>query len=800
MFLAAKNQTIDQTWDKSLQLVNFDNEQDLIMSQLDYNMSAESRQKFKEIIKELQAEIPVSKFIKLVHPCDVFDILAGTSTGAILSFGLVGGNAKNDKDGEPAKHLPMSIEECIFMYQQNAYQIFAGTWSNWIRHKLGVASLIGSNYMYSQRILKKILEQQFGVKTLLCKLTNNKCIAAAVARKIGGGKDELVLFDTFKNNKCTPVVSALLASADAPIYFKTPVKIGDDSYIDGGIEGNCPLHAVFPLAESNFGKVDFVLSVAPPMKVKQAPSSWLSWVQYMANLPTNGEETYEKLKRKKPETHFFRLYPNLQIFSQHRHKAFAKYKRFEEFELNTAEVEEMIGITENWLKCAPPLGYSFMAILPIIIRLFFSQDKERQALTGPNLTGLIMNFGDYIFKKREQLGLVEVREQLQQLSNWIKDIHGETSDLYADITFHIAQCLKDEKNPKEALTYFDQLFKVESPGVSYNKYVARHYQASLCFEQMGSNSEAMHQQEKVLNDDTNREDTPNQFTPVVHRHKASCLYRQRKFLKAMEEFEKSISPQGDHTNYPPLEVARTFNDIGVCLQNLQHFGDANYQHNKALKLLKNMTSEAKVQKEMSRTYNLIGCCKMKDHREALRYFRESLTIAKKISRQTPSEEEAVAIICNNFAKCHYKLGEYREALARYEEALGILQNIHQNNCNSFTATVLHNHGLCLMKLPDYWPQAIEYLEESLNMYRMIFPNEETPEMRTILEKIKQCKQSKQVKLICLYFSSLSFQNTTKLGSVYMDKFIKTSIILISIKLKPVTSCSTHKIDQQETDG
>ena len=46
----------------------------------------------------------------LVHPTDLFDVICGTSTGALIAFGLVAGN-----NGEK-KNFPMSVEEVKELY------------------------------------------------------------------------------------------------------------------------------------------------------------------------------------------------------------------------------------------------------------------------------------------------------------------------------------------------------------------------------------------------------------------------------------------------------------------------------------------------------------------------------------------------------------------------------------------------------------------------------------------------------------------------------------------------------------
>ena len=96
------------------------------------------------------------------------------------------------------------------------------------------------------------------------------CIAAAVARKFDSSQKEnnagtLAIFDT-KSSISYRVTEVLKASCDAPIYFRTPTRIGDHLYIDGGVGGNCPLAQAIPRMRecSKIAHPNSVLSISPP--------------------------------------------------------------------------------------------------------------------------------------------------------------------------------------------------------------------------------------------------------------------------------------------------------------------------------------------------------------------------------------------------------------------------------------------------------------------------------------------------------------------------------------------------------
>ena len=91
----------------------------------------------------------------------------------------------------------------------------------------------------------------------------------AVARRVdqlnADSYDTLELFDS-KSHLLYPVKHVLQASSNAPIYFHTPVSIGDSKYIDGGVGGNCPLAQAIPRLKHLYprSELNHALSIAPP--------------------------------------------------------------------------------------------------------------------------------------------------------------------------------------------------------------------------------------------------------------------------------------------------------------------------------------------------------------------------------------------------------------------------------------------------------------------------------------------------------------------------------------------------------
>ena len=251
-----------------------------------------------------------------IHPNDIYDMIVGTSTGALIAFGLVGG--KSDEDGN---RLPMTLEECIDMYKEKTKQIFTKSWPHWSLSLIpGLGSIPFTTY--SKDNVKKVLLQQFG-ESCLGDFYNCKTIAGAVARQIGQN-EKLVLFETKSEEyKLYKAHQVLQATSNAPVYFDTPVRIGDKNFVDGGVGGNCPLAQAIPRAKCIFGeeaKITSAFSVAPPPPKELEVPHLLQvkyWLNYFVELSTNGRAIYSDAKQRNRAVEFRRLAPrgeSLKIF------------------------------------------------------------------------------------------------------------------------------------------------------------------------------------------------------------------------------------------------------------------------------------------------------------------------------------------------------------------------------------------------------------------------------------------------------------------------------------------------------
>jgi len=176
---------------------------------------------------------------------DYFDLITGTSTGAILASAL----ATNQ-----------NIDDVIDLYKKEGANIFSSNFCP-IKKYIGISMPFISclnmgifTRKYSQKVLKTQLESIFKDKTMSDTNTNLMLFATDIANGVPH------VFKSpydpeFTRDKNVKLSDAILASTSAPIYFD-PYLL-DDKYLlaDGGLWCNNPSICAVSEAKNRFGKV-----------------------------------------------------------------------------------------------------------------------------------------------------------------------------------------------------------------------------------------------------------------------------------------------------------------------------------------------------------------------------------------------------------------------------------------------------------------------------------------------------------------------------------------------------------------
>lgn len=161
---------------------------------------------------------------------ELFDIIAGTSTGGILALGLT----RPGPDGAPAYRA----EDLIDLYESEGHRIFSR--SRWHRIR-SLGNLIEEKYPASG--IETVLDQYFGTTRLKDALADVVITSYEIERRIAW---------FFRSRRARlrpdydfPMKQVARATSAAPTYFE-PVRIAshdaDEDYalIDGGVFANNP--------------------------------------------------------------------------------------------------------------------------------------------------------------------------------------------------------------------------------------------------------------------------------------------------------------------------------------------------------------------------------------------------------------------------------------------------------------------------------------------------------------------------------------------------------------------------------
>jgi hypothetical protein len=198
------------------------------------------------------------------------DILAGTSTGAIVAAALAIG-----KSPEDISKLFIDVGQKVFPARC------------WFSRKTAWLSAAPS---YSSAVLRAALEEQLGKRKL------GDCTKRLMIPAISLTQYKLKIFDSKdEGDKESNLVDVVLASAAAPTYF-LPAKVGDIYYVDGGLCCNNPgFRAVAQLVrdEVELSRI-YLLSISTgAVPVTKAGNEFMNlrmfrWIQPIIDLAMSG--------------------------------------------------------------------------------------------------------------------------------------------------------------------------------------------------------------------------------------------------------------------------------------------------------------------------------------------------------------------------------------------------------------------------------------------------------------------------------------------------------------------------------
>ena len=586
-------------------------------------------------------------------------MIVGTSTGGLIAFGLVGGNC--DENGN---RFPMTLEECILMYKKKTKKIFTKSWKKW-----ALSWIPGLNNVpltpYPTDHLKEVLQEYF-TDSSLADFSKSKAIAGAVTRQIGKN-EQLVLFDTGTDAyKLYKTYQVLLATSNAPVYFDTPIKIGDKQFVDGGVGGNCPLAQAIPRARRIFGekaKITTAFSIAPPPTAEsQDPASYQLkyWLNYFVELSTNGYCTYVDAKQCHSDVIFRRLFP--------------RGESLKIFKLDEIDAEKMLQAMENEKQNDEMFLVDIIAMAAFVVYTYLGKQDDEPKTSRAMAAKLAYTAGKmYSGQLEYELAYASFETSL----NLSKELAGEENKVTcAEIYENMAVCLSSQGKYQQAYKYFNLSIKTYPDVVN---------KASACLKL------------------------------------AECYLLDSRYNDARAALELVLKLQrGIHgENEADPEVACTLNRLGWCYRELGNYEEAKNYYLQSYEMRKKLYPSgdhwdvAESLNSLALGFDVLG-----KYDDAVRYAERSLKMRQNLTET--ANDERVAESLNNLGWCLLSKSEYEKAQENLEMALKMKNALYEEKDHCSTAITLENLAKCLLHTKDDPGAVLEYAQQAFNMKKECF--------------------------------------------------------------------------------
>ncbi|KAL1857625.1 hypothetical protein Daus18300_010265 [Diaporthe australafricana] len=179
-------------------------------------------------------------------PCEIFDMIGGTSTGGLIAIML--------------GRLQMSVEDCLGEYKNFVDIVFPTS-------RYTTVSLLATGSKWDataledciKKLVKKQLQQDPDKVLLLDDKSAETCkVFVTATRRTGGNNSAPVLLRSYTNGLEVPDMpgiklwEAARATSAAPMYF-APLKVQGQEFLDGGLQANNPLGWLWNEVLSVFG-------------------------------------------------------------------------------------------------------------------------------------------------------------------------------------------------------------------------------------------------------------------------------------------------------------------------------------------------------------------------------------------------------------------------------------------------------------------------------------------------------------------------------------------------------------------
>ncbi|KAJ6011672.1 hypothetical protein N7451_003084 [Penicillium sp. IBT 35674x] len=233
-------------------------------------------------------------------PCEVFDLIGGTSTGGLIAIML--------------GRLKMTVQECLDEYSALMKEVFGSGWFHDYVTKPTRYATTGAFYSAEtlEKVIKALLRKKLPAgedadNALLLDDKENPCkIFLMAVREEAGNNRGPVFLRSYTNDLEVPdadlakikLWEAARATSAAPAYFK-PLEVGRMKLVDGGLLANNPLGWLWTEVLGVYGptrETDCFLSIGTGMAsnvaVAQPGFNFKGAMMSFASIATNTESTH----------------------------------------------------------------------------------------------------------------------------------------------------------------------------------------------------------------------------------------------------------------------------------------------------------------------------------------------------------------------------------------------------------------------------------------------------------------------------------------------------------------------------
>ncbi|XP_035673150.1 uncharacterized protein LOC118413728 [Branchiostoma floridae] len=173
-------------------------------------------------------------------------------------------------------------------------------------------------------------------------------------------------------------------------------------------------------------------------------------------------------------------------------------------------------------------------------------------------------------------------------------------------------------------------------------------------------------------------------------------------------------------------IARSLYNLGVSWSNYGDHKQAISYFEESLTMSKTVHGENTAHPDIAGTLNILGLSwsRLCDHKKAIHYCELSLSVMKTIFGENMPHPDIAASL-NNLGLSWMNLGHHKKALHYYEQSLSIRKTIYgDNTAHPGIALSLNNLGSSWTHLGDH-KKAVRYYEQSLLIRKIIY-GENTP--------------------------------------------------------------------------